>query len=63
MTIERNDDPFGFYVICDNCDYDESFDEYTASTFADVIKKIKEDGWKITKKGHDWMHYCPECQK
>lgn len=44
---------------CDRCSYEEEFVE--ASEFADVVAKMKRDGWRITKTGGQWTHLCPCC--
>lgn len=27
------------------------------------INDMKENGWKITKDGDEWIHLCPDCQE
>ena len=44
-----------YYVACDTCEFEESFDDLD---FYDVIKKLKSSGWIVKKVGGEWLHYC-----
>lgn len=56
--IEK-DPPFFWDVSCDKCSVGE--ERLEADDFYDVVKQIKEIGWKIIKKKDEWYHYCPSC--
>ena len=53
--IENN---YYITIFCDKCDvYSDDFDD-----FSEAMSSIKANGWKITKEGDEWCHYCPECK-
>lgn len=45
--------------ICDNC---EEARETGIRDLYDALALIKREGWRITKRWHDWEHICPQCQ-
>ena len=57
MTIER-DPPFFFDVVCDDCGTDERIE---SEDFHDVLRQIKELGWRNIKVGKFWEQHCFEC--
>jgi hypothetical protein len=53
MSIVQGD------FICDECGaYAEGvgFEE-----FRDRWNQLKDDGWRCTKEGSRWRHFCPSC--
>jgi hypothetical protein len=57
MTSERIKDVLTF--MCDACgEFEEA--EY-GSSFESMWAALKDKGWRATKLGSDWFHYCPEC--
>ena len=48
-----------FEIACDSCPEDIELD--TGGDWGDLIKQLKDDGWKIRKEGEEWKHYCPGC--
>ncbi len=63
MTIERIKDHMGFNIHCDFC---PSYLEVESEYFSDVVKALKEEGWKFWKNvmdGDKWNHECPLCQE
>jgi Fe2+ or Zn2+ uptake regulation protein len=58
MTIER----YGptFEVSCDSCPHTFDTDE---CEFAAAVRAVKEEGWRISKVGGEWIHTCPSCQE
>lgn len=57
MAIDRQFNEVIF--ICDTCE--DTFDsgEEDFDTAKDDMKKA---GWKITKEGDEWKHYCRGCR-
>ena len=55
FVIDRE---FGsYYGVCDACGTaTEAYDD-----FQDALDGMKAEGWKITKIGDEWVHYCPTC--
>lgn len=48
------------YAKCDRCAKKINFQG--RMSFHGIVAKIKELGWRITKKADGgWGHYCPEC--
>lgn len=46
-----------YYGVCDACGTaTEAYDD-----FQDALDGLKAEGWKITKIGDEWVHYCPTC--
>lgn len=58
MTLvrERYEGPISFQ--CDTCN---EIDETHTVNFHGAIAKLKSHGWKISKQGDDWVHYCKDC--
>lgn len=53
MSIDRQ---YGRVIfICDDCG--EAF-EASSRDFQEALAEMKEEGWTITKKGDDWIHWC-----
>lgn len=52
--------PDEFHVSCDKCSWHEKSD---SNNFNDVKDEMKENGWKIEKRGACWFHICPSCQE
>lgn len=51
-------------VYCDepNCETEETIEGFDGKVcFEIIIDQMKEDGWKITKRGGTWHHTCPAC--
>ena len=46
-----------FAVLCDRC----SWEDFFYGDFYEVVEEIKANGWKISKKGGEWLHTCPDC--
>ena len=42
---------------CDHCCIQEEFD----GDFDEIVRQMKENGWKIRKVDDDWLHFCPAC--
>jgi NADH pyrophosphatase NudC (nudix superfamily) len=45
-------------VICDNCGTGQECDSWD-----DVMKFMREEGWKKRLVDGEWKHFCPECQE
>lgn len=43
---------------CDRC---SNHVEKDGRKFQDLIEFIKSLGWRITKVGNIWLHYCADC--
>jgi hypothetical protein len=61
--IERDSFDGDIYeVSCDYCSEDIEID--SGGDWQDMIRDIKEKGWKIKKMNdEDWQHMCPDCVK
>ena len=46
-----------YIVSCDWCSTEEGSD----LDFYETIDKIKEEGWRISKKDGEWLHKCLIC--
>ena len=47
---------------CDGLNCDE-YESIYGQHFSVVVRRIKENGWKIKKVGGTFNHYCPKCVK
>jgi hypothetical protein len=45
---------------CDTCD--ATFEGAKGDEFADAWNAAKSEGWKATKIGKDWVHFCEKCE-
>ena len=60
--IERDSFDGDIYEIsCDYCSEDIEID--SGGDWQDMLKQIKEEGWKIFKINDEWKHVCSECVK
>jgi len=60
--IERDSFDGDIYEIsCDYCSEDIEID--SGGDWQDMLKQIKEEGWKIGRVNDEWKHACPECVK
>ena len=59
MTIEREryDGPISF--LCDATRCTEVCETH-CEDFNGALAKMKSRGWRVSKKGDEWVHYCPE---
>lgn len=52
-------------ITCDgaNCSTEEVIENemHAPPSYKDVADEIKREGWKITKRGDEWIHLCPGC--
>lgn len=46
------------YCKCDKCGQVKQFDNWT---FEDILKVVRAGGWRVTKNGVVWRHYCADC--
>ena len=58
MTAEKIKGVLTF--MCDACGDFEEFDR--AVSFDAALAELKEKGWRVSKVGADWFHYCPDCE-
>ena len=47
-----------YYCKCDKCGETRRFDDWP---FRDILKAVRLAGWRVTKTGAVWHHYCTEC--
>jgi hypothetical protein len=55
--IDQNGDDYT--IFCDACSTGTA--QIDAIDWHDMIRQLKEKGWKITKEGATWEHTCPNC--
>ena len=60
MSIEKQKGKI--ILTCDECA--DTYDEYDADDFKQMIKDAKTDDWKIFRDDDtdEWLHWCPNCQ-
>lgn len=46
------------FCKCDTCGHSRPFNN---RPFAEILKVIRAAGWRVTKAGTVWHHYCAEC--
>ena len=46
-------------LACDDCGDETQAQD--PEDFDVLIDKAKSAGWKITKEGGEWCHYCSDC--
>lgn len=56
--IER-DPPYFFDVSCDTCSAGE--ERIESQEFTEVVKEIKDLGWRVRPDSDGWEHTCPDC--
>lgn len=47
-----------FVFECDCCN--ATLEDYAEDSFQAMIQRLKDEGWRVTKNGSDWMHLCPQ---
>ena len=57
MSTEK--DGSSLYFTCDDCGV--TSDEGDTDSFSEMWAQLKDAGWRCTKEGSDWVHYCPDC--
>lgn len=60
MAIDKQHNKVIF--ICDDCGDDFETDE---TNFFEALKRVKEEGWLITRNDSDtdWLHVCKGCHE
>lgn len=59
MTIDIDRE---FETALCSCDYCSFTEDHDTSSFVEVIRAMKRDGWRVEKDDEDdWMHKCPIC--
>lgn len=48
------------YCKCDKCGTSRQF---ANRPFDEILKVIRAAGWRVTKNGKGWHHYCADCVK
>jgi hypothetical protein len=50
-----------YIVICDKCNYEETFNEIRY--WDELLSEMRQMGWKIQKsnKSNKWLHHCSDC--
>ena len=46
-------------VHCDKCSFYDEFDGNLR--FVDLLKRLREVGWRSMFGHSEWIHACPEC--
>jgi hypothetical protein len=57
MPVDRQYDKIVFE--CDSCD--ETFTGEPGEEFVDAWASAKQEGWRATKIGEEWVRGCPRC--
>lgn len=52
-----------YVAECDFCSETFDTDRDRDDGFIAAVDAIKREGWKVIKKGGDWLHKCPSCQE
>lgn len=50
----------GTYVV--ECDFCSNYFDTEEHDWVEAIRRLKDAGWKITKKNDEWLHQCDACQ-
>lgn len=63
--MKSNDYDFGETTVsCDaeNCNEEITIDGFDGqpSSYEYVNKQLKEEGWNSTRRGGEWVDYCPK---
>ncbi len=44
-------------VQCDSCGYEQTFE----GDFLEILRQMKESGWRSLKLDYGWEHKCSDC--
>lgn len=56
MSVQR--DGQVVQLVCDGCGTESD----TSTDFHDLVREVKDEGWKVVQRDGKWAHFCETCE-